>query len=92
MISGALASSIVWLACACQGSPKNVPGAGAPVVWFAAPPLTVLGEPKTWLVRLLRREFWPEIIRKRSFSCVFNASLMMLYLTFYDLGIIYEAL
>jgi hypothetical protein len=45
--------------------------------------LTVLGEPKTWLVRLLRREFWPEI---------FNASLMMLYLTLYDLDIIYDAL
>jgi hypothetical protein len=28
--------------------------------FFAAPPLTVLGEPKTWLVRISRREFWPE--------------------------------
>jgi hypothetical protein len=25
-----------------------------------APPWTVLVEPKTWLVRILRREFWPE--------------------------------
>jgi len=30
------------------------------VVRFAAPPLTGAGEPKTWLVRLLRRECWPE--------------------------------
>ena len=31
----------------------------------AAPPLTGTGEPKTWLVRLLRREFWPEFFRIR---------------------------
>jgi hypothetical protein len=30
--SGALASSIVWLACACQGCPKNVSGAARR--WF----------------------------------------------------------
>jgi hypothetical protein len=27
---------------------------------FAVPPLTGAGEPKTWLVRLLRRDCWPE--------------------------------
>jgi hypothetical protein len=32
------------------------------VVRFAAPPLTVLGEPKTWLVRILRRDCWPEFL------------------------------
>jgi len=58
--SGALASSIVWLACACQGCPKKCVWRCAPVVRFAAPPLTGAGEPKTWLVRLLRRDCWPE--------------------------------
>jgi hypothetical protein len=58
--SGALASSIVWLACACQGCPRNCVWRCAPVVRFAAPPLTGAGEPKTWLVRLLRRDCWPE--------------------------------
>ncbi len=58
--SGALASSIVWLACACQGCPINCVWRCAPVVRFAAPPLTGAGEPKTWLVRLLRRDCWPE--------------------------------
>jgi hypothetical protein len=61
--SGALASSIVWLACACQGCPKNCVWRCAPVVRFAAPPLTGAGEPKTWLVRLLRRDCWPEILK-----------------------------
>jgi hypothetical protein len=28
---------------------------------FAASPWTVLVEPKTWLVRILRREFWPDV-------------------------------
>ena len=58
--SGALASSMVWLACACQGCPINCVWRCAPVVRFAAPPLTGAGEPKTWLVRLLRRDCWPE--------------------------------
>ena len=58
--SGALASSMVWLACACQGCPINYVWRCAPVVRFAAPPLTGAGEPKTWLVRLLRRDCWPE--------------------------------
>ena len=40
--SGALASSIVWLACACQGCPINCVWRCAPVVWFAAPPNTLL--------------------------------------------------
>jgi hypothetical protein len=30
---------------------------------FAAPPLTGEGEPKTWLVRLLRRDCWPEFLK-----------------------------
>ena len=58
--SGALASSIVWLACACQGCPIISVWRCAPVVRCAAPPLTGAGEPKTWLVRLLRRDCWPE--------------------------------
>jgi hypothetical protein len=36
----------------------------APVFLFAAPPLTGAGEPKTWLVRLLRRDCWPEIFNR----------------------------
>ena len=61
--SGALASSIVWLACACQGCPVICVWRCAPVVRFAAPPLTGAGEPKTWLVRLLRRDCWPEFLK-----------------------------
>jgi len=53
--SGALASSIVWLACACQGCPKIYVWRCAPVVRFGGPPLTAQAKPKTWLVRLLRR-------------------------------------
>ncbi len=61
--SGALASSMVWLACACQGCPIICVWRCAPVVRFAAPPLTGAGEPKTWLVRLLRRDCWPEFLK-----------------------------
>ena len=63
--SGALASSIVWLACACQGCPKICVWRCAPVVRSAAPPLTGAGEPKTWLVRLLRRDCWPDFLTIR---------------------------
>jgi hypothetical protein len=61
--SGALTSSMVWLACACQGCPIIFALRCAPVVRFAAPPLTGAGEPKTWLVRLLRRDCWLEFLR-----------------------------
>src|SRR5450432_1137816 len=71
--SGALASSMVGLACARQGCPIICVWRCAPVVRFAAPPLTGAGEPKTWLVRFLRRDCWPEflIIKfNRSGQCI----------------------
>jgi hypothetical protein len=54
---------MVWLARACQGCPKKCAARSAPLFRFAAPPLTGAGEPKTWLVRLLRRDCWPEFLR-----------------------------
>jgi hypothetical protein len=65
--SGALASSIVWLACVCQGRPKMNLALRAGGVLLAAPPVTDAGEPKTWLVKILRREFWPEVFSSQLF-------------------------
>jgi len=53
-----IALSIVWLVCACQGCPHNRLALRAGFL-LAAPPLTVLAEPGVLLVRISRRDLWP---------------------------------
>ena len=56
---GANRLPIVWLVCACQGCPHNRLALRAGFL-LAAPPLTVLAKPGVLLVRISRRDLWPD--------------------------------
>jgi hypothetical protein len=58
--SGALASSSVWLACACQGCPKKNEHGAARRFLFCGSTVDSARRTKDVLVRISRREFWPE--------------------------------
>jgi hypothetical protein len=51
--------SILWLVCACQGCPHQRRALRAGFC-SAAPPLTVLAEPRDAALRNSRRELWPD--------------------------------